>query len=85
MATNLRGKVALDMRDSTPDCAPFLAPKAPEGSPNVLLIAWISSRGGRTPHSPELPRRRSADKAPYGRVGLRERQSEGDFEITPIV
>ena len=34
------GKVALDIRDAEPDWTPFLAPKAPEGSPNVLMIAW---------------------------------------------
>lgn len=34
------GKVALDIRDSEPDWTPFLAPKAAEGSPNVLMIAW---------------------------------------------
>ena len=34
------GKVSLDIRDSTPDWAPYLAPKAKEGAPNVLLIAW---------------------------------------------
>jgi arylsulfatase len=35
-----KGKIALDIRDSTPDWAPYLAPKAVEGAPNVLLIAW---------------------------------------------
>jgi arylsulfatase len=34
------GKVAIDVRDSEPDWAPFLAPKAPKASPNVLMIAW---------------------------------------------
>ena len=40
MGTPFRGKIALDVRDSTPDWAPYLAPKAPTGSPNVLMIAW---------------------------------------------
>jgi arylsulfatase len=35
-----RGKIALDIRDSIPDWTPFLAPRAREGTPNVLLIAW---------------------------------------------
>lgn len=39
MAT-FKGKISLDIRDSEPDWEPFLAPRAPEGSPNVLFIAW---------------------------------------------
>jgi arylsulfatase len=35
-----KGKIALDIRDSTPDWEPYLAPRAPEGAPNVLMIAW---------------------------------------------
>jgi arylsulfatase len=38
--TKFSGDIALDIRDSTPDWTPFLPPKAPEGAPNVLLIAW---------------------------------------------
>ena len=34
------GKIELDIRDSEPDWAPYLAPKAPEGAPNVLFITW---------------------------------------------
>jgi arylsulfatase len=33
-----KGRVDLDVRDSTPDWEPFLQPVAPEGSPNVLYI-----------------------------------------------
>lgn len=40
MANSFEGKVDLDIRDSQPDWAPFLPPVAPEGAPNVLLIAW---------------------------------------------
>jgi len=40
MAANWNGKVELDIRDSTPDWAPYLPPKAPDGAPNVLFIAW---------------------------------------------
>jgi hypothetical protein len=35
-----KGKIALDIRDSTPDWEPFLPPAAPEAAPNVLMIAW---------------------------------------------
>ena len=35
-----RGKIALDIRDSVADWTPYLPPKAPEGAPNVLYIAW---------------------------------------------
>jgi len=40
MARTFKGKIALDIRDSTPDWEPFLAPKAPDGAPNVLMIVW---------------------------------------------
>ena len=40
MPLEFQGKIALDIRDSTPDWAPFLPPKAPEGAPNVVFIAW---------------------------------------------
>lgn len=40
MSPRFNGKIELDIRDSEPDWAPYLAPKAPEGAPNVLLLAW---------------------------------------------
>ena len=40
MAEQHHGKIALDIRDSEPDWAPYLPPKAPDGAPNVLLLAW---------------------------------------------
>ena len=40
MAPKFNGKIAVDIRDATPDWAPYLAPKAEAGVPNVLLIAW---------------------------------------------
>ena len=40
MTKPFQGKIELDIRDSVPDWEPFLAPKAPDGAPNVLLIAW---------------------------------------------
>ncbi|HVY74031.1 MAG TPA: sulfatase-like hydrolase/transferase, partial [Puia sp.] len=49
-----KGKIELDVRNSVADWAPFVPKKAPEGSPNILLIlyddtglgAW-SPYGGR--------------------------------------
>ena len=40
MAKSFTGKIAVDVRDSEPDWGPYLAPKAPDGAPNVLLLAW---------------------------------------------
>ncbi|WP_369166939.1 hypothetical protein AB5J49_03185 [Streptomyces sp. R28] len=40
MAKPSKGKITLDGRDSQPDGAPFLASKATENAPNVLVIAW---------------------------------------------
>lgn len=40
MAAEFTGKVALDIRHSTPDWAPFAEPRAPEGAPNVLYLVW---------------------------------------------
>jgi arylsulfatase len=38
MAKPFKGKINVDIRDSTPDWAPFEAPKAPDGAPNVVYI-----------------------------------------------
>ena len=54
MAKEFNGVINLDIRDSVPDWSPYLADKAPEGSPNVLIVlyddtglaAW-SPYGGR--------------------------------------
>ena len=40
MPTPFAGRIDIDIRDSEPDWTPYLAPKAPEGSPNVVIIAW---------------------------------------------
>ena len=40
MAKGFKGKIEVDIRDSEPDWEPYLAPRAPEGAPNVLIIAW---------------------------------------------
>ncbi|MFF0817698.1 sulfatase-like hydrolase/transferase [Rhodococcus sp. NPDC003318] len=40
MATNHKGKIAIDIRDSVPDWAPYLPRHAPEGAPNVLMLVW---------------------------------------------
>jgi len=50
----VQGHISLDVRDSTPDWSAFLADRAPQGSPNVLVVlyddtgcaAW-SPYGGR--------------------------------------
>ncbi|MFZ9889231.1 MAG: sulfatase-like hydrolase/transferase, partial [Myxococcota bacterium] len=34
------GKIALDVRDATPDWSAYAPPRAKEGAPNVLLICW---------------------------------------------
>ncbi len=40
MPPSFNGTINLDIRDSTPDWGPYLAPKAAEGAPNVLILAW---------------------------------------------
>jgi arylsulfatase len=40
MATEFRGKIELDIRDSEPDWGPYAAPTAPPGAPNVLYLVW---------------------------------------------
>jgi arylsulfatase A-like enzyme len=54
MPKPFQGEIKLDVRDSTPDWSAFLADRAPEGAPNVLVVlyddtgcaAW-SPYGGR--------------------------------------
>jgi arylsulfatase A-like enzyme len=40
MSKPFAGTIALDVRDSTPDWEPYLPPRAPEGSPNVLIVLY---------------------------------------------
>src|SRR5262245_44761330 len=40
MTKSFEGKIELDIRDSTPDWEPYLAPKARDGAPNVLFLVW---------------------------------------------
>jgi hypothetical protein len=40
VAQPFKGKIALDVRDSTPDWDAFLADRAPEGAPNVLVVLY---------------------------------------------
>jgi arylsulfatase A-like enzyme len=40
MPKQFKGEVKLDVRDSTPDWAPYLEEKAPDGSPNVLIVLY---------------------------------------------
>src|SRR4051812_4539531 len=40
LATEFRGKIELDIRDSGADWGPYAAPTAPKDAPNVLYIVW---------------------------------------------
>ncbi|RVW03114.1 arylsulfatase [Rhodococcus xishaensis] len=40
MAEEFTGKVSVDIRESTPDWAPFTESRAPEGAPNILYLVW---------------------------------------------
>ena len=40
MAKPFQGDIKLDIRDSTPDWSAFLADRAPEGAPNVLVVLY---------------------------------------------
>lgn len=40
MEKKFGGVINLDIRDSVPDWAPFVAKKAPEGSPNILIVLY---------------------------------------------
>lgn len=40
MARPFNGRIEVDIRDSEPDWTPYLAPQAPPGSPNVIILAW---------------------------------------------
>ncbi|WP_374710743.1 hypothetical protein [Rhodococcus sp. USK10] len=40
MATKRKVKIAVDIRDSVADWSPYLPQAAPEGAPNVLIVAW---------------------------------------------
>ncbi len=40
MSAQFKGRVSLDVRDSTADWDPFVEPRAPAGAPNVLFVVW---------------------------------------------
>lgn len=40
MPKPFKGKIKLDIRDSTPDWSPYLANRAPQGSTNVLIVLY---------------------------------------------
>ena len=40
MPKPFKGTIKLDVRDSVPDWDPYVAPRAPEGSPNVLVVLY---------------------------------------------
>ena len=35
-----KGKINVDVRDSVPDWEPYMPPRAPEGSPNILIVLY---------------------------------------------
>ena len=37
---DFNGEIKLDVRDSTPDWAPYALKTAPEGAPNVLVVLY---------------------------------------------
>jgi hypothetical protein len=45
VAKPYNAKIALDIKDSAPDWAPFLSPRVPEGSPKDLVIVWDDGFG----------------------------------------
>ena len=62
MSKPFAGVINVDIRDSVPDWSPFEAPKAPEGSPNIVYIVLddvgfsvMNSYGGPVP-TPNLDR-----------------------------
>ncbi len=42
-----KGVIKLDVRDSKPDWGPYMAAKAPEGAPNVLIVLYDDTGPGR--------------------------------------
>ena len=40
MPKQFKGEIKLDVRESTPDWDAFLADKAPQGAPNVLVVLY---------------------------------------------
>ncbi len=40
MSPSFNGRISLDVRDSTPDWAPYTPPTAPDGAPNVLIVLY---------------------------------------------
>jgi arylsulfatase A-like enzyme len=40
MSKQFNGRIELDIRDSVPDWSPYLADKAPEDAPNVLIVLY---------------------------------------------
>jgi hypothetical protein len=58
MAKPFKGVTNIDIRNSTPDWAPYEQPEAPDGAPNVLVMVWDNIRAqplglpvGNTPGS----------------------------------
>src|SRR4051794_8722914 len=75
MSEPFRGVVNLDIRESTPDWAPFSQPVAPPGTPNVVYVVLddvgfgaLGCYGGAI-STPERPRRAATGaRSPPGRT-----------------
>ena len=73
MASEFRGTINVDIRDSVPDWTPFEPPRAPDGSPNVIYIVFddvgFSAMGcyGGPVETPNI------DRLEIGRASCRER------------
>lgn len=82
MVEQFNGRIELDVRDSVPDWAPYELKKAPEGSPNVLVILyddtgmaawshllplWVNPSSRRTRCAPARSARRHRAGSPVGR------------------
>ena len=42
MSEPFKGTINIDIRDSTPDWAPFEPPKAPDGAPTWCTSCWMT-------------------------------------------
>ena len=65
MVVPFNGVINVDIRESTPDWTPYVAPKAPDGAPNVLIVLYDDT--GLAAWSPFGGAHQHADPAEAGR------------------
>ena len=65
MPPPFKGKISVDVRDSVPDWEPYTPPRAPEGSPNILIVLYDDT--GLAAWEPFGGRHPDADAAAPGR------------------